>query len=88
MAQQVCDLVDGTPMPDKLRCQAMAHQVGASDTGKRNPALLQCRLHDPRDDAAAINGAHGRDMLQEDPLAVVPRSGMQDILGKRRPRFL
>ena len=41
MAQQVGDLVDGSLLPDKLRCQAMAYQMGASDTGKLDPATLQ-----------------------------------------------
>ena len=88
MAQQVRDLVDRTPMPDKLRCQAMAYQMGAGDIGKLDPGSPQCRSHYPGNDAAAVDGAHGRNMLQKDALAVALRSCLQNILGKRLTRFL
>ena len=74
--------------PTSCVCQAMAYQMGASDTGKLDSAALQCRSHYPGNDAAVVDGAHRRDMLQEDASAVAPRSGMQDILGKRRPSVL
>ena len=62
--------------------------MGDGDTGKLDPTSLQYRSYYPRNDAAVVDGAHGRDMLQEDALAVALGSGMQNILGKRRARFL
>jgi hypothetical protein len=66
----------------------MAHQMSAGDIGKLDPTALQCRSHYSGNDAAVVDGAHGRDVLQEDAPAVAPRSGMQNVLGKRRTRFL
>lgn len=41
VAQEVRNFIDGLPLPNQMRRQAMAHQMGTGNSGKLDPALLQ-----------------------------------------------
>jgi hypothetical protein len=63
MTEQIRDLVDGSPLPNELRRQAMAYQMSADDRGKHDVGPLQCSAHDPGNNAASLNRADRRTML-------------------------
>jgi len=39
MTEQIRDLVDGSPLPNELRRQAMAYEMSADDRGKLDVGL-------------------------------------------------
>ena len=88
MTEQIRDLVDRPPLPNELRCQAMAYQMSADDRGKHDVDPLQCSAHDPGNDSAPLDRADRRTMLQKYTLAATLGPGMKDIISERLARFL
>src|SRR3954447_8885192 len=88
MAEQVRDFIDGTSLADQFRRQAMAHQMGAGPAGKLDSPDLQSRSHDPRDRGTGPEWPNGRHSAEENPPAIDPGPGMENVIGKRFARLL
>jgi hypothetical protein len=63
MPEQIRNLVDGPPLANKLRGQAVAYQMSADDRRQRDIDPLQRVAHDPGNDAASLNRADRRTMV-------------------------
>src|SRR3990172_2177677 len=85
MAQQVRDLVNWAPLPNELRRQAMAQQMGAGGARKLNPASLQSRTDNPRNGSGVLKWARWWRIGQEHLRTACLGPGMQDVVGERGP---
>jgi hypothetical protein len=88
MPKQIRDLVDGPPLADELRRQAMAYQVSTDDRGQCDADPPECGAHDPGNDSAPLDRADRRTMLQKYTLAAALGPGTKDIISERLARFL
>jgi len=88
MTEQIRHFVDGAPLADEFRRQAVAHQMGASTAGNLDPTSLQSRLHDSRYRRTGPERPYRRHGAQENLLTIDPGSGMQNVMGERVTCFL